>query len=45
LALVRAGQKEEARHELGKAIGAATSNPALFRNVEVRALRELSRLD
>jgi len=44
VALARAGQKDEARHELGKAIESAQSNPELFRNAEVRAQRELSRL-
>jgi tetratricopeptide (TPR) repeat protein len=43
LALVRAGQKDEARQEFEQTIALAKSDPA-FRNVEVRAQQELRRL-
>ena len=43
LALIRAGQREEARRKLQEAIELARPNP-IFRNVEVRALLEIERL-
>lgn len=44
LALSGSGQKEEARQALETAIGLMQSNPALYRNAEIRARRELERL-
>jgi hypothetical protein len=44
LALVRAGQKDEARQEFEQTIELTKSSP-VFRNVEVRAQQELRRLD
>ncbi len=44
VALARAGQKDEARREFETVIELAKSNP-VFRNAEVRARQELSRLD
>jgi tetratricopeptide (TPR) repeat protein len=44
LALLRAGQKDEARKELETAAESAKINPA-FRNAEVRARQELERLE
>lgn len=44
LALVRNGQKDEARREFETVIELAKPNP-VFRNAEVRARQELSRLD
>ena len=43
LALARAGERDEARKELEKAVGLAKTVPA-FRNAEVRARLELERL-
>jgi isoprenylcysteine carboxyl methyltransferase (ICMT) family protein YpbQ len=43
LALIRAGQKDEARREFETAVGLAKSDP-VFRNAEVRAQQELKRL-
>ncbi len=45
LALLRADKKDEARTEFQSVIDAAKSNPALFRNAEVRAGQELERLN
>ncbi len=45
IALARSGQKEEARREFETVIEKAKSNPALFRNAEVRAQQEIRRLD
>ena len=45
IALARSGQKEEARGEFETVIEKAKSNPALFRNAEVRAQQEIRRLD
>ena len=44
LALIRAGQKDEARRELQKAIELAKPNP-VFRNAGVRAQQEIERLN
>ena len=44
IALARSGQKDEARREFETAIELAKPNP-VFRNTEVRAQQELSRLD
>ncbi|HZH34719.1 MAG TPA: hypothetical protein VEX64_07760, partial [Pyrinomonadaceae bacterium] len=44
LALARNKQKDEARREFETVIELAKPNP-VFRNAEVRALQELSRLD
>jgi Flp pilus assembly protein TadD len=44
LALIRAGQKNEARPELKKAIELAKHQP-VFRNVEIRAELEFDRLN
>ncbi|HUE84264.1 MAG TPA: glycosyltransferase family 39 protein [Pyrinomonadaceae bacterium] len=45
IALARTGQNDEARRELEKVSQVAKSNPTLFRNAEVRAQRELGRLN
>jgi 4-amino-4-deoxy-L-arabinose transferase-like glycosyltransferase len=45
LALLRAGQKAEARREFEAVSETAKANPALFRNQEVRARQELGRLN
>lgn len=45
IALLRTGQKEAARAEFEQTIEAAKSNPAVFRNAEVRAWQELKRLE
>jgi tetratricopeptide (TPR) repeat protein len=44
MALIRAGQKDEARQELEKAIELAKPNP-VFRNAEVRAQQEIELLN
>ena len=44
LALIRAGQKDEARRELETAIELAKPNP-VFRNAEVQARQEIARLN
>ncbi len=44
LALIRAGQKDEARREFEIVIELAKPNP-VFRNAEVRALQEIERLN
>ena len=45
IVLARAGQKDEARREFETVIELAKSNPALFRNAEIRAQQEIKRLD
>ncbi len=45
LALLRADKKDEARKEFEAVIETAKSNPALFRTQEVRARRELEKLN
>jgi len=44
LALLRAGQKDEARSEFETVVELSKSNPSLFRNEEVRAQQEIKRL-
>lgn len=44
LSLLRAGKTDEARREFEAVIETAKSNPALFRNAEVRARQEIERL-
>lgn len=45
LALLRAGQKTEARREFAEVVELTKSNPALFRAEEVRARLEIERLN
>jgi 4-amino-4-deoxy-L-arabinose transferase-like glycosyltransferase len=45
LALARAGQKYEARQEFGTVIELARANPAMYRNLELRAWQEIEQLD
>jgi tetratricopeptide (TPR) repeat protein len=43
-ALLRAGNRDEARREFETVVEKAKSNPALFRNAEVRARQEIEKL-